>query len=61
MLDRISDVQKREYLPVVIGYLMAQYVHTKNAKTKMEIERLKRELAEVNKRLGLNESGVCDQ
>jgi hypothetical protein len=54
MSDHVSDVKKRKYLPQIIGYLMAQYVHTNNAKTKKEIERLKRKLAEVHKRLGLD-------
>ena len=51
MSDRNSDVQKREYLPLIIGYLMTQYVHTDNAETKREIERLKEDLSEANKRL----------
>jgi hypothetical protein len=51
MSERVPDVQKREYLPLIIGYLMEQYVYTHDAETQKEIERLKAELAEVNERL----------
>jgi hypothetical protein len=52
MSDDVSDVQKREYLPLIISYLMVQYFYTNDAETQKEIERLKAELAEVNQRLG---------
>jgi hypothetical protein len=51
MSDYVSDAQKREYLPLIIGYLMTQNVYTHDAETQKEIDRLKAELAEITERL----------
>lgn len=45
-----EDTERREYLTLIIGYLIEQYVHTRDAETKAEIERLKAELAEIPER-----------
>ena len=50
MSNPLSDGERKEYLTLIIGCLMEQYVHTHDPETKSEMERLKAEIAEINKR-----------
>ena len=49
MSDHVPDGERREYLTLIIGCLMEQYVHTHDPETKSEIERLKAEISEIMK------------
>ena len=49
-MSNLRRKQKRKrYLALIMGILMEQYVYTHDPDTKVEIDRLKAELAEINK------------
>ena len=49
MSDHLPDSERKEYLTLIIGYLMEQYVHSRDPETKAEIDRLRAEIAELTK------------
>ena len=50
----MPDSERAEYLALIIGCLMEQYVYTQDSDTKAEIDRLREELEKITE----NRSGT---